>query len=234
MADQPQEGQGEALERSAGTLTKPTSRGPAMVEALKDVSFSVEPGQRLGLIGHNGSGKSTLLRVLAGVYEPTQGRVQVDGRIAPMFNIGLGMRRESTGRRNIILRGLMNGLTHEQARAKVDEILEFSELGHFIDMPVRNYSSGMAMRLAFATSTAFSPEILLLDEWIGAGDQQFQKKAAERMRSLVDGAGITVIASHRPAILKRVCTHALWLDAGHVRHYGELEDVLKAFNDDNK
>ncbi len=211
-------------------------KGPARLEvqALQNVSFEVNPGERLGLIGRNGSGKSTLLRVLGGVYEPTAGRISVDGHVAPLFNVGLGMRREATGRRNIVLRGLMRGLTRKEAEAKIDEIIEFSELGEFIDMPVRTYSTGMAMRLTFATATAFSPEILLLDEWIGAGDQPFQKKAKKRMFELVDRAGITVIASHRDGLIRQVCSHCLWLDKGVVRAFGPADAVLDEFQAFNR
>jgi ABC-type polysaccharide/polyol phosphate transport system ATPase subunit len=226
-ATDPEAGEKTVVEAHSGALMSRERWNGSAIQALKGVSFELVPGQRLGLLGRNGSGKSTLLRVLAGVYEPTQGTVSVSGRVAPMFNVGLGMQREATGRRNIVLRGLVNGLSFDQARAKVDEIIEFSELGRFIDMPVRTYSSGMAMRLAFSMGTAFSPEILLLDEWIGAGDQNFQKKAAARMTELVDGAGITVIASHRPAILERVCTHGLWLESGEVKEFGEIDTVLQ-------
>lgn len=212
---------GEIVESRKGDVS-------GRVHALKSVSLRLEAGDRLGLIGRNGSGKSTLLKVLAGIYEPTSGTIESSGLIAPMFSVGLGVRKEATGRRNIILRGLMNGLTTKQAEAKVDEVIRFSELGRFIDLPVRLYSAGMAMRLAFATATAFSPDILLLDEWIGAGDQEFQKKASERMDALVQNAGITVIASHRPGLIKRVCTKALWLDGGVPRMYGDAAEVSDA------
>lgn len=198
------------------------------VQALKSVSLRLESGDRLGLVGRNGSGKSTLLKVLAGIYEPTSGTIESSGLIAPMFSVGLGVKKEATGRRNIILRGLMSGLSRREAEAKVDEIVRFSELGQFIDLPVRHYSAGMAMRLAFATATAFSPDILLLDEWIGAGDLEFQKKASERMDALVKNSGITVIASHRPGLIKRVCTKALWLDGGVPRMFGDAAEVTDA------
>ena len=196
------------------------------VKALNNICFALNPGDRLGIVGRNGSGKSTLLRVLAGIYEPTSGSVFVDGRVAPLFSVGLGVRRDATGRRNIILRGLINGLSYAEAEAKVDEVIEYSELGPYIDMPVRTYSSGMAMRLSFASATVFSPEILLLDEWIGAGDDHFRKKVAKRMTSLVEGAGITVLASHRRPLLKQVCTHGLWLDGGNQLAFGTIDEVL--------
>lgn len=220
--------------RGAGALIPASGRGSNHIEALRDINFKLGPGDRLGLLGRNGSGKSTLLRVLAGVYPPSAGSVVVDGRTAPMFNVGLGVRPEATGRRNIILRGLLNRLSHAEAKAKVDEIVAFSELGPYIDMPVRTYSSGMAMRLAFATSTAFSPEILLLDEWIGAGDESFQQKAATRMNELVAQSGITVIATHKRELIRKVCTLALWLDGGGMRAFGPVSEVFELWDEEER
>lgn len=218
--------------RGTGALVAGTVIGATHVDALRNISFELKPGDRLGLLGRNGSGKSTLLRVLAGVYPPSSGRVELRGRAAPMFNVGLGVRPEASGRRNIILRGLLNGLTRKEAEAKVDEIIEFTELGPYIDMPVRTYSSGMAMRLAFATATSFSPQILLLDEWIGAGDEGFQAKATKRMGDLVAQAGITVIASHKRQLIKKVCNLGLWLDAGEMRAIGPIEDVYEQWDEE--
>lgn len=200
----------------------------SFVRALHGVSFEVYPGQRLGIVGRNGSGKSTLLRVLSGVYEPTAGHVEVVGHVAPMFALGLGMRREASGRQNIRLRGYVNGLTSKQIDEKMDEIIEFSELGEFIDLPIESYSAGMAMRLAFAIGTSFSPEIILMDEWIGAGDQRFQEKAQARMEGLVDKSGITVIASHNKNLLRKVCDSAIWLDRGILRAYDTVDAVIAA------
>lgn len=214
---------GANVENSQGALTH--------IRALEGISFDLKSGQRLGLIGRNGSGKSTLLRVLSGVYEPTEGSLQVEGRVAPMFAMGLGVRREATGRRNIHLRGLVYGLSRREIAAKAEEIIEFSELGQFIDMPVRSYSAGMAMRLAFAIGTTFSPEILLMDEWIGAGDQNFQQKAQKRMSELVEEAGITVIASHNRGLLKKVCDQCLWLDRGRMRKIGPIDEVFAAMDE---
>lgn len=204
-------------------------RKKKFIKALSDISFELGPGDRLGLIGRNGSGKSTLLRILGGVYQPNNGLLEIDGKIASLFNVGLGVRKEATGRRNILLRGLMNGLSHSEAVAKIPEIIEFSELGEFIDLPVRTYSTGMAMRLTFATATAFEPEILLLDEWIGAGDQKFQKKAKKRMFDLLEHAGITVIASHRNQLIRDVCTKCLWLNNGVIEKLGPVDEVLDSF-----
>lgn len=229
----PEEGTAEPggdLHRHAGALTVSARGGSQSIEALRDINFELEAGDRLALIGRNGSGKSTLLRVLAGVYSPTVGEVAHEGRIAPLFSVGLGVKREATGRRNIILRGLMSGLTWKESAEKIDEIIEFSELGPFIDLPVRTYSSGMAMRLSFAMATAFSPEILLLDEWIGAGDEAFQKKATTRMNALVSQSGITVIASHRRRLIMDVCTKALWLDGGRQCKIGPVVETYRAMD----
>lgn len=220
--------------RAAGALVPSSGVHSTHIDALRGISFQLKAGDRLGLLGRNGSGKSTLLRVLAGVYPPSSGVLDVEGRTAPMFNVGLGVRPEATGRRNIILRGLMHGLSRKEAEAKVDEIVAFSELGPYIDMPVRIYSSGMAMRLAFSTATAFSPEILLLDEWIGAGDEDFQRKAATRMTTLVAESGITVIASHKRQLIKKVCTLGLWLDGGEMRAFGPIDDVYEQWDDENR
>ncbi len=221
-----------AAEVHAGALIKSERGGQRQIAALDDISFALGPGQRLGLVGRNGSGKSTLLRVLGGIYEPSAGRVDVDGVISPLFSVGLGTRADSSGRENIILRGLLRGLTRKEAAARIPEIAKFSGLQDFLDMPVRTYSTGMAMRLSFAIATTFSPEILLLDEWIGAGDAEFQKKARERMRQLVAHAGITVIASHNRSLLRNVCDVALWLDRGVMRAFGPIDEVYDAVDAD--
>jgi lipopolysaccharide transport system ATP-binding protein len=200
----------------------------AYVEALKGVTFDAQAGDRIGIIGKNGSGKSTLLRVLAGIYAPTQGKLAVSGKVSCLFNINLGMQAEATGRQNIILRGILSGLRRHEIEQQVPGIIAFAELEDFIDMPIRTYSSGMSMRLGFSIATAFTPEILLLDEWIGAGDAQFQKKAAERMQSLVDNANITVLATHNRALMQRICQKAIWLHSGEMRAYGDIADVFQA------
>ncbi|PQA88555.1 ABC transporter ATP-binding protein [Hyphococcus luteus] len=203
-----------------------TQKGRSSVVAFSDLSLDLRDGDRLGLVGRNGSGKSTLLRVMAGVYEPSLGRVSVSGNIASLFNVGIGMQREATGRRNIELMGLAAGRSLREIRAKADEIADFAELGPFIDLPVRTYSSGMAMRLKFACGTAFTPEILLMDEWLGAGDTEFRRKARERMRELVDQAGILVLATHNHKLIQSECNKVLWLNRGRVRALGPPEEVL--------
>ncbi|WP_439600092.1 ABC transporter ATP-binding protein [Devosia sp.] len=190
------------------------------VTALDGVSFELEAGDRLGLVGANGAGKTTLLKVLYGIYEPTAGNLDIKGRVDALFNISIGFRQEATGRRNILLRGLINGWTEDQIAARTEEIIEFSELGEFIDMPFRSYSQGMAARLAFAIATTLDPEILLMDEWIGAGDAAFQVKAKQRMDELAEKAGIIVLASHSEELLKKTCNKRLELEKGRVKSFG--------------
>lgn len=194
------------------------------VTALDGVSFEVKSGDRLGLVGPNGAGKTTLLKVLYGVFEPTSGSVEIDGRVDALFNINLGFRKEATGRRNILLRGLINGRSKEEMESRIDEIIEFSELGDFIDMPLKSYSQGMAARLAFSAATSLEPEILLMDEWIGAGDPSFQDKARARMNALASKAGIIILASHNEGLLKNTCNKILAFDAGKKTFFGDIDE----------
>ncbi|WP_265519158.1 ABC transporter ATP-binding protein [Nitratireductor luteus] len=187
------------------------------VTALDGVSFELAAGDRLGLVGANGAGKTTLLKVLYGIYAPTSGSVEVEGRVDALFNISLGFRREATGRRNIVLRGLMNGWNMDEIEARMEDVIEFSELGDFIDLPFKTYSQGMAARLAFSVATSLDPEILLMDEWIGAGDPKFQDKARNRMSELAEKAGIIVLASHNHGLLKKTCNKILELESGSVK-----------------
>jgi len=198
----------------------------AFVTALDDVSFDLAAGDRLGLVGANGAGKTTLLKLLYGIYEPTSGYVETSGRVDALFNINLGFRREATGRRNIELRGLINGWTNDEIAERTEEIVAFSELGDFIDMPFKTYSQGMAARLAFASATSFAPDILLMDEWIGAGDPSFQEKARGRMNALADKAGIVVLASHQRSLLQRVCNKIAVLDTGRIKWFGSAESYF--------
>jgi len=213
---------------SGGRISEDASHR-VIVHALRDISFSVQHGDRIGLIGPNGAGKSTLLRVLAGIYEPTGGSVRCDGQVVPLFNPSLGMEPEATGHQNIRLRGLLLGLRPQEIEAKRTEIGAFTELGNYLDMPVRTYSSGMALRLAFAISTCFVPEILLLDEWIGAGDAHFVEKAERRMQEVVAQSSIVVIASHSNDLIRRFCNKALYIEAGRVKAEGSVDDVLAAY-----
>ena len=196
------------------------------IRALDGLDFSLESGDRLGLVGGNGAGKTTLLKVLYGIFKPTSGAVDVSGRTDALFNINLGFRREATGRRNIILRGLINGWSDEEVEQRMDEIVEFSELGDFIDMPMKTYSAGMSARLAFSVATCLEPEILLMDEWIGAGDPEFQMKARNRMSDMAERAGIIVLASHNHQLLRRICNKVMKLDHGRMVHFGPAEDYF--------
>jgi ABC-type polysaccharide/polyol phosphate transport system ATPase subunit len=197
------------------------------VVALDDVSFTLGPGDRLGLVGSNGAGKTTLLKVLYGIYSPTHGTVTIGGRVDALFNINLGFRREATGRRNIELRGLINGWSPAEIAERMDDIIEFSELGEFIDLPFKSYSQGMAARLAFSVATALEPEILLMDEWIGAGDPRFQEKARLRMDELAQKAGIIVLASHNHLLLRRTCNKILHLERGRTAQFYDNIDDFK-------
>ena len=214
-------GTGGRIARSAGNRL--------CVRALDGVSLGLEHGDRLGLIGPNGAGKTTLLRVLAGAYEPTRGRVWRRGRTASLLNVSLGMDGEATGYENIVTRGLFLGLTPEQIRERVEEIAAFTELGDFLEMPVHTYSAGMRLRLAFAVCTCFDPEILLMDEWLGIGDHAFVEKARRRLDEFVERAGILVLASQNAALLERVCTTGIVLDAGKVKARGPIGDLLKEY-----
>jgi len=187
-----------------------------VVRALNGVSFELRDGDRIGLVGHNGSGKSTLLRVLAGAYEPVRGTVAVDGRVASMLNIRLGMEEEATGYENIYLRGVVMGFRPSEMKPLVDEIIAFSELGDYIHMPMRTYSSGMAMRLAFAVSTCVSAEILLMDEWLSVGDAEFSEKARKRLNDLVGQAKILVLASHDESLIEANCNKIMRLSHGEL------------------
>jgi len=188
----------------------------AHISALRDVSFNLQAGDRLGLVGHNGAGKTTLLKLLYGLYYPTGGTVDVRGRVDALFNINLGFRPEASGRRNIRLRGLLQGWTSAEIDRRTEEIIAFCELEKFIDLPFKTYSQGMAARLAFATATTMKPEILLMDEWIGAGDAAFQRKARERMGELAEKAAIIVLASHNLKLIQGTCNKILELEEGRV------------------
>jgi ABC-2 type transport system ATP-binding protein/lipopolysaccharide transport system ATP-binding protein len=200
------------------------------IQAIDNVSMRLEEGDRLALIGHNGAGKTTMLRVLAGIYEPSIGEMAVDGKTIPFFDLGLGMDPESTGYENILLRGLYLGLPRREIRRKTEEIAAFTELGAFLEMPLRTYSAGMHTRLAFAVATSVEPEILLIDEGIGAGDAAFVEKAKRRLDAFIARAGILVLASHNDDLIRRMCNKALLLEHGRVLASGSVEDVLARYN----
>ena len=186
------------------------------IEALKNINLDIKEGERVALIGHNGSGKTTLLRVLSAVYAPTTGGICVQGKVTSLLDSMLGMDGEASGLENIRLRGLFLGLKPKHTDSLIDEIIDFSELGDFINMPVRTYSSGMVLRLAFAISTCVNPEILLMDEWMSVGDEQFKNKAEKRLAEFVDRAGILVMATHDHQLAKRVCNKSVYLEHGMI------------------
>jgi ABC-2 type transport system ATP-binding protein/lipopolysaccharide transport system ATP-binding protein len=199
------------------------------IEALRDISLTVEEGDRLALIGANGAGKTTLLRVIAGIYEPEQGTVRVRGRISPMFDIGLGIDPERSGYENIRMRALLLGLPTRIITDRLQDIADFTELGDYLEMPVRTYSSGMMLRLAFAVATCFEPEVLLMDEWILAGDAHFIAKAQRRIDSFVGNANVLVLASHNLEICRRWCNKGAWMDRGVLRAIGPIDEVIAQY-----
>lgn len=199
------------------------------VEALRDVILSFEHGDRVALVGHNGAGKTTLLRVLAGIYEPSRGAVYCEGRVVPLFDMSLGMDPEATGFENIMLRGRFLGLTPAELRARMDEIAAFTELGDYLAMPARTYSTGMMFRLAFAVCTSIEPEIMLLDEWIGTGDAAFVQKASHRLNDFIGRAGILIVASHSTKLVEQNCNKGVLLRSGKVEAVGPIGDVLRAY-----
>ena len=200
---------------TGGALAADASQ-TVIVRALSNLSFEFREGERIGLVGHNGSGKTTLLRVLAGIYEPTAGSISVHGRIASMLSITLGMDVDATGYENIFLRGTILGLRRKEIELLVDDVCEFSELGDYIYMPLRTYSSGMIMRLMFAVSTSVRSDIILMDEWLSAGDQDFAEKAEKRLTEVVDQARLLVIASHNPEVIAKTCTRVIHLEHGRI------------------
>ena len=200
-----------------------------VIEALRDITLTLRHGDRVGLVGHNGAGKSTLLRLLAGIYEPTRGSAVIRGRVAPVFDLGVGMDPEISGLENIIVRGLFLGMTRKQMEERIDDIAEFTELGDFLRMPLRTYSTGMRIRLALGVVTSIDPEILILDEGIGAVDAAFLEKSKKRLSELVDRAGLLVFASHSDEFLRDLCDTAIWMEHGRIRQHGPIEDVLAAY-----
>ncbi|MDJ0514475.1 MAG: ABC transporter ATP-binding protein [Methyloceanibacter sp.] len=203
----------------------------AVATLLEDVSFTVQSGERLGIVGANGAGKSTLLRVLAGIYSPTGGQLTVRGSAKGLFDVSLGMLNDATGLENIYMRGLQMGLDLDEIKALVPGIVEFTELGDAIEKPFNTYSSGMRLRLAVSISTMIEPDILLLDEWLGAGDARFSKKVQERMNGLVEKSRGLIIATHNEKLMKSLCTHGLVLSKGMCVFHGPLDQALAYYGE---
>jgi len=199
------------------------------VHALKNVSFCVEQGERLGIIGHNGAGKSTMLKTLAGVYQPTRGKRIIEGRVSSLFEIALGFEPEASGWENISFRSYLQGETPKTISKKRQAIADFTELGDFLKMPVRYYSAGMLVRLAFSIATSIDPEILLVDEVLAAGDLAFQEKARNRMKEMMARAHLMVMVRHDLGSIQTLCDRAIWMDHGSVRMFGKTQDVIGAY-----
>lgn len=205
------------------------ARDRVSVLALSDIDLDIRHGDRLALVGVNGAGKSTLLKVLAGIYEPTRGQAHSSGRVSALLTASVGVNPEATGRENIVMRGMFMGVHPRQMRAHVDEIADFTELGYYIDMPVRTYSAGMLIRLCFAVATTFAPEILLMDEWLSAGDAGFLTKAKRRMENFVSGSSILVLASHNVPLLEEWCNRAILLDQGRIVAAGSVAEIAERY-----
>lgn len=200
-------------------------------QVLNDINFEVKKGEVVGLIGKNGAGKSTLLKIIAGVMKPTEGKVTVQGNIVPMLELGSGFDPELNGRENIFLNGAILGYSQEFLQEKYDEILEFSELGSFIDMPIRNYSSGMMMRLAFSIATVVQPEILIVDEILAVGDEGFQNKSKNRMLELMSGGTTVLFVSHSLSQIEEMCDRVIWLDNHKVKMIGDAKEVCEEYEE---
>lgn len=219
------------IHATTGGLIKQTHGSVVTVRALNNINLHVEHGDRVGLIGHNGAGKSSLLRVLTGIYEPLEGEIHIQGKVTALLNVMLGLDVESTGYENIVICGILNGLTYETIEANKRAIAEFTDLGDYLAMPIRTYSSGMQLRLAFAIATAVDPEILILDEVIGVGDSQFIDKARQRMQTLIDKSKIVIVASHDPKIIHTICNKVIVMQKGNMVFYGPVKEGIAYYDE---
>ncbi len=201
------------------------------VEAVKHVSFDLPQGQILGIVGHNGAGKSTLMRAVAGILPPTSGRIEIRGRVSTLLALGVGFNAQLSGKENVLLGGLAAGLTREQVAAKYDEITEFAELGDFMEMPMKTYSSGMFSRLAFSVAVHMEPDILLVDEALSAGDAAFRHKANAKMQELLSQARTMIMVSHALGTITDMCHQAIWMDHGRLMMHGDPQEVVNAYTD---
>ena len=220
-------------ESFASFFSSKKKKGYSTFPALKNISISIGEGERIGIIGHNGAGKSTLLKSICRIYEPTSGTIKVDGKIAPLLEIGAGFHHEYTGRENIYLNGVILGSTYKELKKLEGEIIEFAGLQDFIDMPVKYYSTGMYMRLAFALATTVNPDILILDELFAGGDSDFIKKASARMAQLINDANVMILVSHDLGLLEKFCGRVIWLDHGEVRMDGDAKDILSKYHENS-
>lgn len=225
---------GRSLKRSmlqftTGGRISMGSQKRIVVSALNNITLTANHGDHIGLIGHNGAGKSTMLRAIAGVYEPVSGTLTVTGRVSSLIDIMLGMDPEATGFENIRLRSLLLGMTDQETEDHLDEIADVTELGDFLEMPVRTYSSGMMLRLAFSVATSVAPDVLLMDEWLSAGDASFLQKAQKRLESLLGRTGVLFLATHSELTTKENCTRALWMEKGEIRSDGTPDEVWRDY-----
>ncbi len=221
----------EILRRTVGSnLQHPQDQNITIVRALSDVTLRIKDGDRVGVVGRNGAGKTTLLRVLSRIYPPTAGKIRIVGTVSSMTDLSVGMSPEATGYENIVMRGIMLGLTHKQATDLIPDVEEFTELGEYLELPIRTYSAGMMLRLSFAISTAVKPEIIILDEMISVGDAAFITKARARITNLIQNASILVLATHDDNLLQEFCQTAIWMNYGHVASMGDTETVLAHYH----
>jgi ABC-type polysaccharide/polyol phosphate transport system ATPase subunit len=218
------------FERGTGGFVSRETKDRVVVKALSNINLSLQDGDRIALVGHNGAGKSTLLRVLAGVYEPVQGRILIEGEVTPLFEMLPGLDGEDTGYQNIITAGLLFGMSQEEIERLMPEVEEFSELGEYLGLPVRTYSAGMMTRLGFAFATSMEPGILLLDEGIGAGDARFAERAEKRLESFLERSSIMVLASHSNSLIKSFCNKAALMRNGSIFSVGSVDDVIAQYD----
>lgn len=213
---------------TGGVLAK-TDTKTLEVGALSNLNLTIKPGERVALVGHNGSGKSTFLRLVAGIYPPTSGTVEVKGSISSLIDINIGMHPEATGKENIFLRSALLGLSKKETEAALDEIIEFTDLGTFIELPLKTLSSGMQLRLAFAVSTTATKDIVIMDEWLAVGDAAFRDKAENRLKQIVSRSKILILASHSEELIANTCNRVIWLEHGQVKMDGPVPEVLPAY-----
>jgi ABC-2 type transport system ATP-binding protein/lipopolysaccharide transport system ATP-binding protein len=221
----------EVLLRRIGGAMKVDSDSRVVVSALHDITLDIEQGDRLGLVGHNGAGKTTLLRVLSGIYPPTDGTVESQGRVATMFNISLGMEMDATGYENIHMMGRLLGMENDEVAAAVPDIEDFTELGDYLSLPVRTYSSGMLMRLAFGIATARTADIVLIDEAMGAGDAVFYEKTQERLGLFLSKSSLLVLTTHSERLMRQFCTRAVMMHNGKIELVGDLDEVYAKYGE---
>ena len=219
----------ETIKENFINLVKRKKNDKLVIHALNDVSFKIYQGEKVGIIGFNGAGKSTLLKVITGIYQPDSGEVNVNGMISPLLSLGAGFDRNYSGRKNIMLNGAVLGYEKEFLESKIDEIIEFSELGKYIDLPIKNYSSGMLAKLGFSIATMVEPDILIIDEILAVGDINFHKKSTDKMKSLMDSGCTLIFVSHSIPQVRELCDKAIWLENGKVKEIGEVNKVCENY-----